>query len=117
MTQTTETTAGNAPVSIPTPPAKDAAFRSLLSEDWVAFVIGAVVIACTLLIAAFSPGFVFQAPVYQWADANTLFTKVLAPANLAILGLIGVIFFALALVAVALLGGNPRRFVTGFAIV
>ena len=117
MTQITETTAGTAPVSTPPPPADSATFRSLLSEDWVAFVIGGAIIVAILLIAAFSPGFVFKAPVYQWADANTLVTKVLAPANLAILGLIGVIFFALALIAVALLGGNPRRFVTGFVIV
>jgi uncharacterized membrane protein YadS len=117
MTQITETHAGEVPGSDPALRPQGATFRSLLSEDWVAFVIGGVIIAAILLIAALSPGFVFKAPVYQWSDTHALVTKVLAPANLLILGVIGAIFFALALIAVALLGGNPRRFITGFVLV
>jgi uncharacterized membrane protein YadS len=91
--------------------------KARLSEDWTAFVIGGILILATLLIAAFLPSFQFKTPVYKWANARDLFTKVLSPANLALLGLIGVILFTLAMAAVSLLGGHPRRFVTGFVVV
>jgi hypothetical protein len=92
-------------------------YKSLLSEDWVAFIIGGAVILATLLIAGLSPGFKFKAPLYLWATTKDLFTKVLAPGNLLLLALIGGILFLLAIIAVGLLGGSPRRFVTGFVVV
>jgi uncharacterized membrane protein YadS len=98
------------------PPAP-ATFKSLLSEDWVAFIIGAVVIAITFLVANFSTAVKLPTPVYKWATTEDLFKKVLAPSNLQLLLLIGVVFLLLAIVAVILLGGNLRRFVTGFGVV
>ncbi len=131
MAQTTEPTAGSitpagtippgaSPASITIPPdapPAPASFKSRLSEDWTAFIIGAVVIALTFLIANFSSLAKLPTPVYKWATTQDLFKKVLAPSNLQLLLLIGVTFLLLAVVAVILLGGNLRRFVTGFGVV
>ncbi|MBN9384738.1 MAG: putative sulfate exporter family transporter [Chitinophagaceae bacterium] len=113
MAQPTETT------TAPLPPktAGGITFKSLLSEDWVAFIIGGAIILAILLIAGLNPGLKFQAPVYQWATAKDLFAKVLSPANILLLALIGVIFFLLALAAVFFLGGAPRRFISGFIVI
>jgi len=92
-------------------------FRSLLSEDWVAFIIGGAVILAVLLLAGLTPGLKFQTPVYQWSNSSDLFSKVLAPSNLLLLAAIGVILFLLAIAAVFFLGGTPRRFVAGFAVI
>lgn len=113
MAQTTETTTAPLPANS----APGITFKSLLSEDWVAFIIGGAIILAILLLAGFSPDFKFQTPVYQWATQKDLFTKVLSPANLLLLAVIGVIFFFLALAAVFFLGGTPRRFVVGFIII
>ena len=120
MAQTTETT--TAVIAAPGAPigsgrSTTTTFKPLLSEDWVAFIIGGVVILGILLIAGLAPGFKFKTPVYQWANTRDLFTKVLAPSNLLVLLLIGVIFFLLAIAAILLLGGTPRKFVTGFIVV
>ena len=118
MAQTTTTGAISAPGNPAGAGHRNAtAFRSLLSEDWVAFIIGGAVILAVLGIALLSPAFKFTTPVYQWADSRDLFTKVLAPSNLLLLLVIGVILFLLATVAVFLLGGTPRKFVTGFIVV
>jgi uncharacterized membrane protein YadS len=101
----------------PPPPATGATFKPRLSEDWTAFIIGAVVIALTFLVANFSALAKLPSPVYKWATTRDLFQKVLAPSNLQLLLLIGVAFLLLAVVAVILLGGNLRRFVTGFGVV
>ena len=121
MAQTTETTTAVIAASgTPIGSGRDTTattFKPLLSEDWVAFIIGGVVILGVLLIAGLAPGFKFKTPVYQWANTQDLFTKVLAPSNLLVLLLIGVIFFFLAIAAILLLGGTPRKFVTGFIVV
>jgi uncharacterized integral membrane protein (TIGR00698 family) len=113
MAQTTETTT----VPVPEELTPGVTFRSLLSEDWVAFVIGAAVIVSILVMAGLNPDFKFQTPVYQWASANDLFSKVLTVHNLLLLAVIGIIFFVLAIAAVFLLGGTPRRFVAGFLVI
>jgi uncharacterized integral membrane protein (TIGR00698 family) len=92
-------------------------FRSRLSEDWVAFIIGGAVILAILLAAGLTPGLKFQAPVYQWSNSSVLFSKVLAPSNLLILAVIGIILFLLAIAAVFFLGGSPRRFIAGFIVI
>ena len=126
MTSTTETASHSTPhagpATVPPGPATpvppgSATFKSRLSEDWVAFIIGAVVIALTFLIANLSAVAKLPTPVYKWATTADLFKKVLAPSNLQLLLLIGVVFLLLAVVAVILLGGNLRRFVTGFGVV
>src|SRR6187402_749526 len=113
MAPTTETTT----TALPTKSTGGITFKSLLSEDWVAFIIGGFIILAILLFAGLTPDFKFQTPVYQWASANDLFTKVLSPSNLVLLALIGVIFFLLAIVAVFFLGGTPKRFATGFLFI
>lgn len=91
--------------------------KARLSEDWVAFIIGGIVILTVLIITAAGTGTSFKAPVYQWTDAASLVSKVLAPSNLLLLAILGVIFLLLALIAVAFLGGQPKNFVTGFGVV
>jgi len=113
MAPTTETTTA----ALPPKTEGGITFKSLLSEDWVAFIIGGFVILSILVIAGVSTDLKFQTPVYQWASSNDLFTKVLAPSNLLLLALIGVIFFLLAIVAVFFLGGTPKRFATGFLVI
>jgi uncharacterized membrane protein YadS len=113
MAQTTETSTAPLPVN----PAPGITFKSLLSEDWVAFIIGGAIILAVLSIAGFSGDFVFKTPVYQWTTGKDLFAKVLSPSNLLLLAVIGVIFFVLAFVAVLLLGGIPKHFVSGFIVV
>ncbi|MBS1664394.1 MAG: putative sulfate exporter family transporter [Bacteroidetes bacterium] len=99
------------------PPAPANTLKSRLSEDWVAFIIGAVVITLTFIIAGISSLVKLPTPIYKWATTEDLFKKVLAPSNLQLLLLIGVVFLLLAVAAVTLLGGNLRRFVTGFGVV
>lgn len=113
MAPTTETTTA----ALPPKSSGGITFKSLLSEDWVAFIIGGFIVLAILIVAGLSADLKFQTPVYQWATANDLFTKVLAPSNLLLLALIGIIFFILAIVAVFFLGGTPKRFATGFLII
>ena len=113
MAQTSNTTSAPLPEKL----VPGITFRSLLSEDWVAFIIGGAVILAILLVAALNPGLKFQTPVYQWSNSSDLFSKVLAPSNLLLLALIGVILFLLAIAAVFFLGGTPRRFVAGFIVI
>ena len=119
MAETTQTITSGTPdlPATPPPPATGATFKPRLSEDWTAFIIGAVVIALTFLVANLSALAKLPSPVYKWATTRDLFQKVLAPSNLQLLLLIGVAFLLLAIVAVILLGGNLRRFVTGFGVV
>src|SRR5882757_8176436 len=114
MAQTTETTTATLSTEAAPP---GITFRSLLSEDWVAFIIGGAIILAVLAIAGFSETFTFQTPVYQWATAKDLFSKVLAPSNLLLLAVIGIILFVLAVAAVFFLGGTPRRFIAGFIVI
>lgn len=69
---------------------------SYLSEDWVAVVIGGILISIILFISRFIPGFGFKLPTYQWADLNDLQEKVLSAANLSVIALIGLVLFVLA---------------------
>jgi uncharacterized integral membrane protein (TIGR00698 family) len=113
MAQPSNTTTAPLPEKL----APEITFRSLLSEDWVAFIIGGAVILAVLLLAGLYPGLKFPTPVYRWANSSDLFSKVLAPSNLLLLAIIGVILFVLAIAAVFFLGGAPRRFVAGFAVI
>jgi len=101
----------------PIGPAKASPFATL-TEDWWAVLIGSAVIGGVLLTAAFFlNGEKFPAPTYAWATAADLTGKVLAPANLALLGGIGLVFLGLSGVAIAAAGGSLNRYAAGFGLV
>lgn len=89
-----------------------------LTEDWWAVLIGSVVIGGVLLAAVFFlNGEKFPAPVYAWATAADLTGKVFAPANLALLAGIGLVFLALSGLAIQAAGGSFSRYATGFGLI
>ena len=92
-------------------------FFGKLTEDWWAVIIGGIIIITILVAALSSPTLKFTTPVYQWQTTDELVTKVFAASNLLLLGVIGVIFAALASVAIALSGGSTRNFLKGFALI
>src|SRR5690349_5302236 len=89
----------------------------LLSEDWLAVIIGAIIIIGVLLLAPTLTAIEFKLPTYRWADAAELSTKVFAPANLLLILEIGLLFYALAAIGVQILGGSIRNFLIGFPVV
>ena len=93
------------------------AFLAGLTEDWWAVLIGAIIIAAVLLIIEFVPGFKFEPPVFQWASAADLFSKVLSLHNLLIISVTGLLFLVLSAVAIALSGGSSGRYAVGFLLI
>src|SRR3954469_11528128 len=92
-------------------------FFSALTEDWWAVIIGGFLIAVILVFALALPGFKFTTPVFQWADTNDLFLKVLAVKNLLLIAGIGLVFMVLASISIALSRGSASRFVRGFGLI
>jgi hypothetical protein len=68
-------------------------FFATLTEDWWAVIIRGALVAAILLFANALPGLKFTTPVYQWADANDLTTKVLAVNNPLLIAGIGLVFW------------------------
>jgi uncharacterized membrane protein YadS len=83
----------------------------LRSEDWLAVWLGFVVIVLVLA------GVPFEAAAYRWGSISELVEKVLSAGNLQKVLALTATVFALAALGVALLGGNLRKFVAGFAVV
>jgi uncharacterized integral membrane protein (TIGR00698 family) len=92
-------------------------FLSRISEDIWAVWIGGLLIVAILVIAFLSAGLKFTTPVYQWATADDLLTKVISPQNLLLLAIIGLAFFLLSSVAVAASGSSIKKYATGFSII
>lgn len=90
---------------------------SILSEDGWAVIIGSLLITVVLAVALLSPAFTFASPVYQWANANDLFTKVLSAKNLFLITGIGLVFALLSLIAIRLSGGNVKKYGSGFILI
>ena len=88
-----------------------------LSEDWLAVLIGAIVIFGVLLLSPTLTAIEFKLPTYRWADATELTTKVFAPANLLLILEVGILFYALATFGIWVLKGNVRNFAIGFPVV
>lgn len=90
-------------------------FFTALTEDWWAVIIGGILIAAILIIAA--PGYKFSLPAYQWADSADLFGKVLSAGNLLLIFGIGFVFLIVSSISISLSGGDAARFAKGFALV
>jgi uncharacterized integral membrane protein (TIGR00698 family) len=92
-------------------------FFNRISEDVWAAVISGVLIAAALFIALVWPSFKFPAARYQWANVDELIYKVLAPSNLLVPLIVGVLFALLSSVAVFFLKGKVRRYLAGFSFI
>lgn len=92
-------------------------FLSRISEDIWAVWIGGLLVVAILIIAFLSAGLKFTTPVYQWATADDLLTKVISTQNLLLLAIIGLIFFLLSSMAVAASGSSIKKYAAGFSII
>lgn len=99
------------------PTASRTAISPLLSEDWLAVWIGAIVIVGVLLLAPVLSAIGFKLPSYGWASTDDLTGKVFAPGNLLLILEVGLVFYALSILAIWVLGGNVRKFLIGFPVV
>lgn len=93
------------PSALPPPPARR------LTEDWVA-----VLLAASLILAVIV-GWRPHMPKFSWATSAELTTVVLSAGNLFNLLTLGGILLGVASIGYALLGGNVRRFASGFPII
>lgn len=87
-----------------------------LTEDAWANIIGGSLIA-GVLIWVLMHGTKLAAATYEWADANTLFGKVLSTENLALVILPGMLFAVLSGLAIVLSGGKLLKYLAGFSII
>ncbi|HEX8528971.1 MAG TPA: putative sulfate exporter family transporter, partial [Cytophagales bacterium] len=90
------------PVS--TPQAKKAA----LSEDWAVVALGFLIILLSLA------GLALTVPAFGWSSLSELTGKVLAPANLGLIGLQFGLVYAVALLGAWLTGKRVSSFLRGF---
>lgn len=90
-------------------------FWDLLTEDWWAFILGGLIIAGTLILT--SQNIAIHLPAYKWSNAGELTGKILSGPNLLLIAETGLVFWALATLAIGLSGGNLKRYTIGFAFV
>ncbi|EHQ28905.1 YeiH family protein [Mucilaginibacter paludis] len=90
-------------------------FLKSLTEDWWALILGAIIISATVLFTI--NGGEIKLPVYKWSGSDELFNKILSINNILLVLETGVIFLALASIAIILSGGNIKKFVPGFAFI
>jgi uncharacterized integral membrane protein (TIGR00698 family) len=92
-------------------------FLHQLTEDWWAVLIGGIIITGVLIIALVQHGFAFKLPVYQWATIADLTGKVLAPQNIILIIIIGIVFLVFSSIAIYLSGGSIQKYTGGFALI
>lgn len=73
-----------------------------LPEDWVVVILGFLIIGVTL------SGVILPVPQFGWKNGSELFSKVLAPANLGIIGVQALFVFAVAIIG-SLLTAKPVK--------
>lgn len=90
-------------------------FLNFLTEDWWAVILGGFLIAA--IVYFHTQGLKIDLPVYKWATVNDLSEKIFTAKNISkILG-VWVVFLSLATIAIALSGGNVKRFMLGFTFI
>jgi len=90
-------------------------FLQSLTEDWWAVILGTIIIATVLYLT--NTGTTVTLPAYKWATSEDLFGKILSGSNLLLILETGVVFLALAAIAIGLSGGNVVRFAAGFSLI
>jgi len=85
--------------------------RFSLHEDWVVVILGFLIIGITIF------GFVLPVPSFGWKSYEDLFSKVLAPANLGIIGLQLLYVFVVAILGAWILGKPLRDAAIVFPVV
>lgn len=90
-------------------------FWAKLTEDWWAFILGASIIAGVLLLNAW--GVTLRFPAYKWSSGDDLLSKILSGSNLLHIAETGLVFWALAAIAIGLSGGNLKRYSIGFVFI
>lgn len=75
-------------------------FFGKLTEDWWAVGIGGILIVLVLLSTIIFTEIKLTAPVYQWANTNDLFFKVLSVNNMLLIAAVGLVFVSLSSFAV-----------------
>ncbi|GAA3965291.1 hypothetical protein GCM10022246_17980 [Pedobacter ginsengiterrae] len=90
-------------------------FFQSITEDWWAVILGSLIIAVVLYLSG--NGTRITLPVYKWSSSADLFEKIISPANLLLMLETGVVYLALAGIAIAISGGNVARFAAGFAFI
>ncbi|RQO66614.1 putative sulfate exporter family transporter [Pedobacter sp. KBW01] len=90
-------------------------FLKALTEDWWAVILGSAIIAAVLYLT--TAGTAITLPVFKWASTDDLLNKILSAGNLLLIIETGLVFLALAGIAIALSGGNVVRFATGFSLI
>ncbi|GGE70610.1 putative integral membrane protein (TIGR00698 family) [Pedobacter psychrotolerans] len=90
-------------------------FLQSLTEDWWAVILGSVIIATVLFLT--HNGTSIALPAYKWSGSEDLLNKILSPGNLLLILETGIVFLALASIAIALSGGNVGRFAAGFILI
>ena len=90
--------------------------NALFTEDVWAVLVGSLLIAGVLAVAFLQPQIKFTTPVYQWQNANDLFTKVFAFNNLLLIAVIGMVLTGLAAIAVGFMQQRRKTFLSGFLL-
>ena len=90
-------------------------FLQSFTEDWWAVILGSVIIATVLFLT--HNRISIALPTYKWSGSEDLLNKILSQANLMLILETGIVFLALASIAIALSGGNVGRFAAGFVLI
>lgn len=85
--------------------------KIILHEDWAVVVLGLLIIGVSL------SGFVLPVPVFNWNNSAELVSKVLASANLLVIGWQFLFVIAVAIIGAVLTGKSFKNYVTGFPVV
>jgi uncharacterized integral membrane protein (TIGR00698 family) len=91
-------------------------YVSRWSEDIWSLVIGGFIIASILLFVSIFPGIKLPLPVFQWADTDELFSRVITYQNLALLSFIGCIYLLLSALAIWMGGVSIRKYTFGYLL-
>lgn len=95
----------------PTPAVPPEEKKSVVSEDWAVVALGFVIIMLTL------EGLLLSVPSFGWSSGAELAGKVLAPANLGLIGLQFGFVYAVVLLGAWLTGKRVKSFLPGFPLI